>query len=158
MTGLDALEAVALRDDQVWYVAHPVRPTDDQVAAWRRRLASPIASMVREPLPELDPERMVILDNVANAKAWLARLSRRFPTVTFIMPWVVAIDGGGDDDLDPESRRRGIRDCCRTVRRCDGIVLLGGRVSDGMREEALHAWSVIDLIGLGRVPPAEETR
>jgi hypothetical protein len=157
MIGIEALEAVAVHDDQVWYVAHPVHPAEEEVTEGFRRLRGYVGGSPGErELRELREE--IVRANIASAKVWLVWLSRRFPTVTFIAPWIAALDGGGGDDLDPECRRRGIRDCLRTVRRCDGIVLLGGRVSNGMREEALHARSVIYLTGLGRVPPAEEIR
>lgn len=154
MSGIDELEAVAHRGDlRLWYVAHPVRPTDEEVAAWAKRLEGPIMSMVRS-APDLDPARLAVLDNVANAKRWLAWLVRRFSNITFIAPYIASLDGGGDDDSVPEQRVRGLRDCCRTVDRCDGVVNVGGRVSDGMLVEMQYARVTVDLTYLGRSPPA----
>lgn len=144
MTGLE-LYSYSLLEDQLWYVAHPVHPTAEEVAAARLRLPAWSDVKIRE---------MVVRGNIVNAKRWLAWLIRSFPTVTFIAPWIAALDGGGDDDLDPTMRARGLRDCCRTIRVCSGIVLVGGRVSGGMSEEKSHARAVVDLTFLGRVPPA----
>lgn len=154
MNALATLDDYSARDDvQVWYVGHPVHPLEEEVAAWTKRLEAPVVSLVRL-APDLDPRRMVVLDNIANAKLWLAWLRRRFPVITFIMPWAVALDGGGDDDLDPEQRARGLRDCCRTIRVCYGMIHTGGRVSDGMVHEASNARVVVDLTFMGRVPPS----
>lgn len=155
MNALAVLEAYAVRPEQLWYVAHPVKPTEEEVAAWVKRLEAPVVSLVRI-APDLDPARLVVLDNIVNAKAWLAWLTRRFPSVTFIAPWVAALDGGGDDDFDPAQRARGLRDCCRTIRACSGMVGVGGRMSGGMLEEASHARIVVDLTFLGRAPPTED--
>jgi hypothetical protein len=44
-------------------------------------------------------------------------------------------------------------DCETTVARCDGVVLVGGRISDGMiREVNAACWSG-DLTWLGDEPP-----
>lgn len=142
----------SLLDDQLWYVGHPVHPTQEEITEGFRRLrgyvgGSPGARELREIQEEC------IRANIANAKVWNAWLVRAFPTITFIMPWVAALDGGGDDDLDPAMRARGLRDCCRTIRRCDGMVLVGGRVSGGMSAERDHARAVVDLTFLGRTPP-----
>lgn len=169
MTGLE-LYSHSLLDDQLWYVAHPVRPTDADVAAFRAR-EDELDELGRETsgLVTSFPVRMrrrtdreihvqIIQDNIVNAKAWLAWLVRAFPTITFIAPWIAALDGGGDDDLDPAMRARGLRDCCRTIRVCSGIVLVGGRVSGGMSDEKSHARAVVDLTFLGRVPPTIEVK
>lgn len=165
MNALVVLDAFGMRDDvQVWYVGHPVHPLEEDVAAFRAREEEVIAylrSMDKSPpgfvvtIRKTDREvrEQIICTNIANAKLWLAWLRRRFPAITFIMPWAVALDGGGDDDLDPEQRARGLRDCCRTIRVCHGMVHTGGRVSDGMTHEASNARVVVDLTFLGRTPP-----
>lgn len=165
MTGLE-LYSHSLLEDQLWYVAHPVHPTDEEVAAFRvRRDEAYTAERVAGCLlfsdrtfmvPKNDHEvrEAIVRDNIANAKVWLAWLTRAFPTITFIAPWIAALDGGGDNDLDPAMRARGIRDCCRTIRRCSGMVHVGGRVSSGMTEEAKVAAQVVDLTFFGRRPPA----
>lgn len=87
-----------------------------------------------------------------HGEVWLAWLRATYPAVTFIAPWITAIESGADD-RDQEQRARGLRDDVRVVCRCDGIVLCGGRVSSGMRHEAKHAANVIDLTALGPEPP-----
>lgn len=155
MNGLAALAAAATRDDQLWYVAHPVRPIDGEVTDGMRRLREFVGG---EPDERERREIMteVVCGNIANAKLWLAWLIRRFPEITFVAPWIATLDGGGDDDFDPAARARGLRDCCRTIRVCAGVVHVGGRVSGGMTEEASHARVVVDLTFLGRAPPTAD--
>lgn len=156
MNAIALLEALGTRGDQLWYVAHPVHPTDDEVVEGMRRLRGYVGGSpgVRE---EREVKEEIIRENIANAKRWLAWLTTRFPEITFIAPWIASLDGGGDDDLDPVCRARGLRDCCRTIRACHGMVHVGGRVSSGMLEEESHAWGVVDLTYLGRTPPATNT-
>lgn len=156
MNGIEHLEFYATSPEgQVWYVAHPVHPTDDQVSEIRKKVREPVVGLSGFTVYQTDDEirRMIVASNIRNAKAWLAWLSRRFPSITFIAPWIASIDGGGGDDLDPEKRRLGLRDCTRTIRLCCGIVLVGGRVSDGMNVECESSQGVIDLTSLGREPP-----
>lgn len=147
------LEEASLRGEQLWYVAHPVHPTEEEVTDGMQRLRGYVGGSPgrRE---ELEIKREVIRGNVANAKTWMPWLDRWYPTITWIAPWISALDGSWDDDLDPAVRARGLRDCRRTVKRCDGLVLVGGRVSGGMLEEADRAGVVIDLTFIGRDPPA----
>ncbi len=133
--------------EELWYVAHPVHPTDAEIAEMIGPSGSDFWGVAAA---------RVVRDNIANAKLWLAWLARRFPAITFIAPWIASLDGGGGDDLDPASRERGLRDCCRTIRACDGLVHTGGRVSSGMVTEARAARWVVDLTYLGRSPPDDE--
>lgn len=151
---MNALElyTYSLRPDQLWYVGHPVHPTEDEITEGMRRLRGYYRSPGERELREVRAE--IVRANIANAKAWLPWLVRGFPAITFIAPWIAALDGGGDDDLDPAMRARGLRDCCRTIRVCSGIVLVGGRVSGGMAEETSHARAVVGLTFLGYAPPA----
>lgn len=95
--------------------------------------------------------------NIARALRWLKWLSDGDPSTTYIAPWIAALMAG-DDDSDPAARARGLEHDCRVVRRCDGIVLVGGRVSSGMaveREAArVHGLDVVDMTSLGDEPPA----
>ncbi len=151
MSGLDDFDLVVPRPDQLWYIGHPVHPTDEDVAAVRASFGGP--TMTDRAVREL-----VIRANIAGAKAWLGWLKGRFSSITFIAPWIAALDGGGDDDLDPSQRARGLRDCCRTIRVCSGMVQTGGRLSAGMIEESKSARAIIDLTYLGRVPPADDRK
>ncbi len=133
----------------LWYMAHPVHPTEEEVATIRS------AALGESAMTDRAIRELVIRSNVANAKRWRAWLASRFPAVSFIAPWIAAIDGGGDDDLDPEQRARGLRDCCRTISVCDGLVLVGGRISRGMTEEREYARRSLDLTQVGRTPPVD---
>lgn len=111
--------------------------------------------------------------NIHRALNWLSWLRRSFPETTFIAPWIVGIMSG-EDDADPAQREAGLVDCCAVVERCDGIVLVGGRVSTGMARERDHGveqsrelcellstghgpvaarFAVHDLTGMGATPP-----
>ena len=90
-------------------------------------------------------------DNVNRAHGWLRWLIDRVPDWAFVAAWLPYVDVLDDDQ--PEHRVRGMRDSCAVAARCDGIVLVGGRVSRGMRDEgvacvAAGGW-VADLTFLG---------
>jgi hypothetical protein len=96
--------------------------------------------------------------NVRRALRWLAWLMVSEPDVAFIAPWLAAAASGADDH-DPRARERGLLDAVAVVERCDGIVLCGGRVSNGMQRETNVAilagrW-VSDLTSIGDHPPSE---
>lgn len=91
------------------YVAHPVRPIDGET----------------------------VRGNAERAEEWLVALSIANPDVAFVAPWTALVRARPDDDADPELRARALRTCEGVARRCDGIVLCGPRVSDGMRREAI---------------------
>lgn len=108
--------------------------------------------------------------NIKRALKWLAWLRRGSnftaardalahqpqTSVTFTMPWVAALLSG-EDDNDPAQRERGLQDCEATAAKCDGIVLVGGRVSTGMAREraavVAAGGTVVDLTNLGIDPP-----
>ncbi len=101
--------------------------------------------------------------NLANARAWL-RYLRNAPVAflshatgrptqdrpLFSMPWAAAPDAS--DDL-PENRGRLIADCRDAARMHDEVWFVGGRVTDGMREEAAQVNVTQDLTYLGFEPP-----
>jgi len=103
---LAVLDAYGMRDDQLWYVAHPVHPTEEEITEGMRRLRGYVGGSPGE-REHREIAEEVIRANIANAKLWLAWLVRRFPRISFIAPWIPALDGGGDDDLDPAVRARG---------------------------------------------------
>lgn len=153
MTAIPELDAALLRGDQLWYVAHPVHPTEEKLFEARQ-----IGYEIGYEQTEEEYRRMIVRDNVAGGKAWLRWLSDRYPALTFVAPWIASLDGGGGDDLDPERRARGLRDCRVTIRACAGMVLVGGRVSAGMRDEMSCAASVVDLTHLGENPPDTDSQ
>lgn len=132
---------------RVLYVAHPLAPTEDEMAAtaaWGTASAT-----------------VAIKRNIDLALRWLTWLRASFPDDTFIAPWIATVMSLHGDD-SPELREAGLRDDCAVVERCDGIVMTGSRISSGMRREREHGrdrshgdWSSWDLTALGlREPPA----
>lgn len=107
-----------------------------------------------------DPDH-ALLDNLDRAERWLAWLRRSFPDVTIIAPWIASVRASADD-TNPATRERGLIDDCAVVERCDGIVLVGGRISSGMARERATAedagLDVVDLTALGAEPPAAGER
>jgi hypothetical protein len=135
----------------VLYVAHPVAPTDEQVLAGLPEEADDIGLPKWSEMYPGDVARhraSAIQANLASAMKWLSWLRRSFPETTFIAPWIADIQGGADDS-DPAQRERGFVDCCAVVERCDGIVLVGPRISSGMARERDH--------GLARAMPEDST-
>lgn len=122
------------------YVAHPVAPTDEQVLAGLPEEADDIGLPKWSEMYPGDVARhraSAIQANLASAMKWLSWLRRSFPETTFIAPWIADIQGGADDSA-PAQRERGLVDCCAVVERCDGIVLVGPRISSGMARERDH--------------------
>ncbi len=103
------------------------------------------------------PSRGGILTNLDTAALWTGWIKVREPDVAIVIPWLGLLLAGVDDDNDPACRARGVRDNVEAARRCDGIVLCGGRISTGMQLEldaVLEAggWAA-DLTRLGILPP-----
>lgn len=136
---------------QVLYVAHALRPTNTEIehTPWN-------------PLVEMRAA-VALRANLDRAMAWLSWLRRSFPETTFIAPWICIVLSG-DDDSDPAVRERAMQDNFAVIERCDGIVLCGPRISEGMRREMEHGaasradlyaedFKVYDLTAIGRYPP-----
>lgn len=163
---------------QVLYVAHPVAPTNGDMASVPYKRVEPSRNEyendVHIPIPDSERVALAVRANLERAMRWLAWLRKSFPETTFIAPWIADIQAAGDDaDPDPSQREAGLVDCCAVVERCDGIVLCGGRISSGMRREMEHGvdrntkyrpiqimyegmtltFKVYDLTGLGAEPP-----
>lgn len=100
-----------------------------------------------------------VAGNLARAHRWLRWLMDCCPDDAVIAPWIPGVVVG--DDSDPAQRQRGLLDCAATSARCDGVILVGGRVSTGMaieRDAAIAAGrEVRDLTVLGDEPPAGVT-
>jgi hypothetical protein len=94
--------------------------------------------------------------NLARALRWLRYLSAEVGGTAFIAPWIAALMSG-EDDSDPEVRARGLAHDVTVVKRCDCLVLVGGRVSQGMAMERdamiTTGGKVLDLTHLGEEPP-----
>jgi hypothetical protein len=116
----------------VLYFAHPLRPTEVEIAACRADALDP------------EPVATALRANLARAQRWFCWLRRSFPETTFIAPWISAVLSG-EDDSDPVQREAGLVDACAVIERCDGMVLCGGRVSSGMLRELRHTQRWWDL-------------
>lgn len=96
-----------------------------------------------------------VAENIRRAKAWLAWVLQTYTNVHPIAPWIPCVEVL--DDQIAENRWRGMRANLAAIERCDAIWLVGGRVSGGMREEAIHARNhgraVFDFTEAGPEPP-----
>jgi hypothetical protein len=88
--------------------------------------------------------------NGARWCAWLARHCGIAPAA----PWIVLSSVWTEE----EGRELGLEIDCDTIRRCDALILTGGRISSGMQVEIDFARSiglpVCDLTGFNPVPPS----
>lgn len=126
---------------QVLYVAAPLRPTEEEIEA------TPSHTSWQNPGRSLDeggrqisrPQRVqvAIRANIDRALRWLAWPRKSFPETTFIAPWICDILSGADDS-DEAQREAGMQGNFAVIERCDGIVLCGPRISQGMRMEMEH--------------------
>lgn len=112
---------------------------------------------VAHPLNPIEGETFV--GNLDRAVRWLGWLMDRYPDSAFCAPWIPmawAAMGRGVE-RDPDVIERALRDDVEFVRMCGAIVLVGGRVSPGMRREMDAAIAdgleVADMTGLGDEPP-----
>lgn len=99
-----------------------------------------------------------VAGNLARAKRWLRWLIRNHRDVAFVLSWLPYCEVL--DDSDPAQRARGMEDGEAVMRRCDVIVLVGGRLSTGMEAELLLAQRIglrcINHLHLGDEPPPFE--
>ena len=90
--------------------------------------------------------------NRARAARWVAWLADRY-LVAPVADWILL---AGEWPETPERRAVGLEIDRRLVELCGTIVLVGRRVSDGMRFEASWARERVDLTGLADDAPSEE--
>lgn len=134
---------------QVLYVAAPLRPTEEEIEAHRH-------AGWMGPLTTDEMCKLALRANIDRALRWLAWLRKSFPETTFIAPWIAGVQSVGGDGT-PEEREAGVVDCC------DGIVLCGGRIYEGIRsamehgirfcERRLNPFGWHDLTAIGSEPP-----
>lgn len=130
----------------VLYVSAPLRPTEEEIV---RHTMAEIAAEIDalRPHPDLGlpfmapgirkrsaPTELALRANLERAMRWLSWLRRSFPETTFIAPWIAIVLSGADDS-NPVVRERAMQDNFAVIERCDGIVLCGPRISEGMRRE-----------------------
>jgi hypothetical protein len=118
---------------QVWYLAHPVSGTPEELEA-----------------------------NLANAVTWIKWLTLNVPERVYIAPWIAEVTAfqGAGEEIDAAFYDRVLEDDCDVVRHTDGILLVGGRISRGMQIERNAAWDhdlpVADYSGVRSPPPSGE--
>jgi hypothetical protein len=122
---------------QLLYVAHPLAPSVDDLAAMRDLDVFKGENDEYDCGYDLCVERCALRANMESAMKWLAWLRASFPETTFIAPWIATVMSLDGDD-SPELREAGLVDDCTVIERCDGIVLVGARISSGMRREMEH--------------------
>lgn len=110
---------------RVWFMAHPVRAC----------------------------ERYTLPENLARARRWLAALRAEVPGDVFVAPWIDELEENPEHDTDPDKRDRGIAQNIAMIHGvCDGVVLVGGKITPGMQREADAAQNVWDRTALGEEP------
>lgn len=129
------------------YVAHALRPTEAEIAATPYERVEPGKNEyeldIRTPIPHDQRVAWAQGINLRRAGAWLTWLRRSFSETTFIAPWIASVYAG-ENDANPAHREAGLVDAEATIERCDGIVLCGTRISDGMRRERDHGLATAD--------------
>ena len=105
-------------------------------------------------------------NNAARAVRWLHWLMARESEHTIAAPWLPycavwkLLGDAKSSDTGHPFRERVMRDNLAMVKRCDGVVLCGGRISPGMQREVDTAqpgdW-IFDLTELGDEPAAART-
>jgi hypothetical protein len=134
----------------VGYMAHPVAPTEEQITA----------KMDGDPVLRLPRDLAItycVQDNLDSATAWLRWLVEN-TNWAISAPWIPYVQAL--NDATSSHRERGLRDDCAMAARCDGIILVGGRLSSGMEREwnavkDRDGW-VLDLLHLGPTPPTSQ--
>lgn len=89
------------------------------------------------------PTRAGIEANRASAAKWAAWVANTF-RVAVVADWIWMT---GELEETPENRAFGLACDRELVRRCDAMVMVGPRVSEGMRLESEHARAVVDWTG-----------
>jgi hypothetical protein len=132
----------------VIYLAHPVAPTEQQIDAKMCLLPGETFGLPREVAVAY-----CVRDNLDSATHWL-RWFVEHTDWAICAPWIPYVQAL--NDATSSHRERGLRDDCLMAERCDGIVLVGGRLSSGMEREMVAVRQkggfVIDLLSLGPSP------
>ncbi len=96
--------------------------------------------------------------NITNAQRWLKVLQIANPGVVLIAPWIGQYLAWPEVDSVPAMRRAAIGRNLAVIKRCDGLVLVGGRITEGMLHEADFAEQsnklIFDLTHLGYWAPS----
>lgn len=101
----------------VWYMAHPVSEDVDPTSP---TFGERHARHFRK--------------NIDNAKLWLAWLMENDRSRVYIAPWIVEVQLV-DESLMVTTYDEALLDDEEVVRRLDGIILVGGKITQGMARE-----------------------
>jgi hypothetical protein len=127
---------------RVLYVSHRVMPSASEIDkpptgdGWRLWIKESSWTACSE----ADRIRLMIKWNLDSGIRWLAWFRGSFPEVTWIAPWISAIESLGRD-AGPELIDRALADDLDVVERCDGIALCGLALCDEMKQKARHGMS-----------------
>jgi hypothetical protein len=94
--------------------------------------------------------------NKARARRWIRWVYDNFKDVAVVADWLITVDVL--DDFNPEHRAHGMKMNKAIIPVCGEFWMVGGRISNGMRDEsivALHTATVFDLTWLGDEPPMD---
>lgn len=93
--------------------------------------------------------------NLARARRWVRWILDTYTHIAPVANWITYCEVLDDDCA--EHRNRSLLHDCALVERCDWLWLVGGRITDGMRAEAMAARmagvEVWDRTDLGEEPP-----
>jgi hypothetical protein len=100
-----------------------------------------------------------VLENVACGRRWLLWAYHEMPADVVIAPWITDIEVLPLRDEHRDDREIGLVRCETVIAHCDAMILVGGRISSGMKREAQWAESLLipvyDFTNLGPEPPAD---
>jgi hypothetical protein len=103
-------------------------------------------------------EKYTQFDNLALARWWLKYLLLNFPKIDFAADWILWAEAL--DDTNTLHRKRGLAFDTAMIRRLDGIVLVGHKISRGMQIELKAARAagkiVVDLTPYAGRPVREK--
>lgn len=90
--------------------------------------------------------------NLQNVSKWFLALFHAGKHLALCVPWKIYVD-----NLTEEHKARAMRDDLAILGTCNAIILVGGRISPGMKTELFTAQvkgiQVLDLIDLGFEAP-----
>jgi hypothetical protein len=82
-----------------------------------------------------------VVANLQNAKEWLRFLFDNAPDVAVIAPWIAEVEAMMEvgRDVDASVLDKALDDDVAVVSKCDGLLLVGGKISAGMQIEKVAA-------------------
>lgn len=141
------------REPPVVYVAHPVAAQDGETLATCLECGAERTFMPTDvvnadsicihdsPIRCVQDAVTIVKFNVSRALRWWRWLDQ-LEAAVWAMPWVTNVTANHGNEFDASRVERGLRDDCAIVRRCSALILVGPRVSRGMKIEAEAAHEV----------------